>query len=150
MFPSSKEVFLHNFRQFLENWVFDGNSTGADLTKIVKILYYLKLCSENSFCLNYLFPSSKEVFLNNFRQFLENWVFDGDSTGADHTKIVKILYYLKLCLENSFCFNYMFPSSKEVFLHKFRHFLENWFFDGNSTGAGLTKIVKILYYLKLC
>ena len=97
MFPSSKEVFLHNFRQFLENWVFDGNSTGADLTKIVKILYYLKLCLENSFCLNYLFPSSKEVFLHNFRQFLENWVFDGNSTGADLTKIVKILYYLKLC-----------------------------------------------------
>ena len=89
MFPSSKAVFLHNFRQFLEIWVFDGNWTDVDLTKIVKILYYLKLCLENSFCLNYLFPSSKEVFLHNFRQFLENWVFDGNSTGADLTKIVK-------------------------------------------------------------
>ena len=29
----SKEAFLHNFRQFLENWIFDGNYTGADLTK---------------------------------------------------------------------------------------------------------------------
>ena len=150
MFPSSKEVFLHNFRQFLENWVFGGNSTGADLTKIVKILYYLKLCEENSFCLNYLFHSSKAVFLHNFRQFLEIWVFDGNWTDVDLTKIVKILYYLKLCLENSFCLNYLFPSSKEVFLHNFRQFLENWVFDGNSTGADLTKIVKILYYLKLC
>ena len=150
MFPSSKEVFLHNFRQILENWVFGGNSTGADLTKIVKILYYLKLCSENSFCLNYLFPSSKAVFLHNFRQFLEIWVFDGNWTDVDLTKIVKILYYLKLCLENIFCLNYLFPSSKEVFLHNFRQFLENWVFDGNSTAASLTKIVKILYYLKLC
>ena len=35
--------------QFLENLIFDSNSTGADLTKIVKILYYLKLCYENIF-----------------------------------------------------------------------------------------------------
>ena len=45
----------------------------------------------------YLFHSSKEVFLNNFRQILENWIFDGNSTGADITKLVKILYYLKFC-----------------------------------------------------
>ena len=80
-------MFLHNFRQFLENLIFDGNSTGADLTKIVKILYYLKLCLEKSFCLNYLLPSTKEVFLHN-------------------------------CLEKSFCLNYLLPSTKEVFLFR--------------------------------
>ena len=41
MFPSSKEVFLHNFRQF-----FDGNSTGADLTKIVKFCTGLNCTKE--------------------------------------------------------------------------------------------------------
>ena len=40
----SKEVFLQFLRQFLENWIFDGKSTAADLTKMVKILYYLKMC----------------------------------------------------------------------------------------------------------
>ena len=57
---------------FLENLIFDGNSTGADLTKIVKI------------------------FMERFhiRYFLK-LIFDGNSTGADLTKIVKILYYLK-------------------------------------------------------
>ena len=30
-------MFLHNFRQFSENWIFKGISTGADLTKMVKI-----------------------------------------------------------------------------------------------------------------
>ena len=89
MFPSSKEEFQSNLRQFLENWFFDGNSTGADLTKTVKILYYLKLWLEFFFWLNYIFPSSKEVFLHNLRQFLENWFFGGNSTGADLTKIVK-------------------------------------------------------------
>ena len=29
-------MFLHNFRQFLENLIFEGISTGADLTKMVK------------------------------------------------------------------------------------------------------------------
>ena len=90
LFPSSKEVFLHNFRHFLENWIFDWNSTSAILTKIVKILYYLKLWLENIFWLNYMFPSSKEVVLHNFRQFLENWYFDGISTDVDLTKIVKL------------------------------------------------------------
>ena len=42
------------------------------------------------FCQNYLFHSSKEVFLHNFRQFLENWISDGILTGADLTKMVKI------------------------------------------------------------
>ena len=61
----------------------------------------------------------------------------------------EILYYLKLLLENIFWLNYMFPSSKEVFLHNFRQFLENWFFDGNSTGADLTKIMKFCTLLNL-
>ena len=30
-------MFFHNFTQFLENWIFEGISTGADLTKMVKI-----------------------------------------------------------------------------------------------------------------
>ena len=108
--------------------------------KIVKILYYLKLCFENISFQNYLFHSSKEVFFHNFRQFLENWNFDRNSTGADLTNIVKILYYLKLCWKNIFFFqNYLFHSSNEVFLHNFRQFLENWNFDRNSTGADLTK-----------
>ena len=139
----------------MENWNFDRNSTGAIklwsklffqlqeilgnfwkieiLTEIrqartlqkVRIVYYLKLwklakffvlsgklCKysenfvlshKNIFWLNYLFHSSKEVFLHNFRQFLENWNFD--RTGADLTNIVKILYYLvlwKYFLQNYF------------------------------------------------
>ena len=77
-------------------------------------------------------------------EFLKN------STGADLTKIVKILYYLKLYLESIFWQNHLFHSSKEVFLHNFRLFFENYFFDQNTTGATLTKIGKILYDLKLC
>ena len=53
-------------------------------------LYYLKLCKEIIFWQNYLFNSSKEKFLHNFRQFLENWIFEGISTGADLTKTVNI------------------------------------------------------------
>ena len=89
LFPSSKEVILHNFRQFLENLIFDGNSTGADITKIVKFCTILNCDKKIYFLLNDLFPSSKEVILHNFRQFLENLIFDGNSTGPDLTKIVK-------------------------------------------------------------
>ena len=106
-------------------------------------------CAKNFFELNCLFHSLKERFLQSFRQLLENWIFDRNTTGADLTKIVKFLYYLKLWKENIFWLNYLFPSSKERFLQKISQFLENWIFCQNSTGADLTKIVKILYYLKL-
>ena len=48
LFHSSKEVFLHNFRQFLENWIFEGILTGADLTKMVKICIIL-ICAKKIF-----------------------------------------------------------------------------------------------------
>ena len=58
--------------------------------KIGENFYYLNLCLENIFWQNYLFHFSKEVFLHNFKQFSENWIFEGISTGADLTKMVKI------------------------------------------------------------
>ena len=106
-------------------------------------LNYLKLCYENIAWQNYLFNSSKEVFLHNFRQFLENWIFEGISTGADLTKMVKIKTILNCAKIIFFVKNYFFHSSEEVFLHNLRHFLENWIFEGISTGADLTKMVKI-------
>ena len=41
-------MFLHNFRQFSENWNFKGISTGADLTKIVKICI-ISICAKKIF-----------------------------------------------------------------------------------------------------
>ena len=70
--PSSK-MWRQILRLVLENWIFDGKSTAADLTKMVKILYYLKMWL-----------------------VLENWIFDGKST------------------ENIFWQNSLFHSSKEA------------------------------------
>ena len=64
-------------------------------------LNYLKLCKENIFCQNYLFHLSKEVFLHNFRQFLENWIFEGILTGAYLTKMVEICIIL-ICAKKIF------------------------------------------------
>ena len=138
LFNSSKEEFLHNFRQFLENWIFEGISTGADLKKMVKIC--IKFVLRKYFWQNYLFHFKG---IHNFRQFLENWIFEGISTGADLTKMVKICIIFVLRKY----FFYLFHSSKEVFLHNFRQFLENWIFEGISTGADLTKMVKICIIL---
>ena len=46
-------------------------------------------------------------------------------------------------LENIFWQNYLFLSSRELFLHNFRQFFGKLNFDRNKTGAALTKIVKI-------
>ena len=109
------------------------------LYKNCENLYYLNLFYENIYWQSYLFHSSKEVFLHNITQFSENWIFEGISTGAIPYKNGEYLNYLKLCKEKIFCQNYLFHSSKEVFLHNFRQFWENWIFEGISTGADLKK-----------
>ena len=42
-------MFLQTFRQFLENWIFDGKSTAADLTKMVKICTISKCAKKTLF-----------------------------------------------------------------------------------------------------
>ena len=64
-------------------------------------LNYLKLCKAFFFWQNYLFYSSKEEFLHNFRQFLENWIFEGISTGADLTKMEKVCI-ISICAKKIF------------------------------------------------
>ena len=70
-------------------------------------LYYLNLCKEIIFWQNYLFHSSKEEFLHNFRQFLENWIFEGISTGASLIEMVKIciisIYAKKIFFDKIIC-----------------------------------------------
>ena len=142
MFHSSKEEFLNNFRQFLENWIFEGISTGADLTKMVK--FVLSQFMLRKYFLTKLFvplikgrvsPQFYAIFgkLNFWRNIDRRWPYKNGEN----------LYYLNLCYENIFLQNFLFHSSKEVFLHNFRQFLENWIFEGISTGAILTKTVKI-------
>ena len=195
LFHSSKEVFLHNFTQFLENWIFEGISTGADLTKMVKICI-ISICAEKIFfgksicsshqrkCFSTILRNFWKIeFLKEFRQArtLQKWwkfelsqfvlrkkifgklfvpLIKGSVSPQFYTIFGKLnfwrnigrrgpykngehLNYLKLCNENIFCQNYLFHSSKEVFLHNFRQFWANWIFEGISTGADLTKMVKI-------
>ena len=143
LFHSLKEVFLHNFRQFLENWIFEGISTGADLTKMVKIWTILNCAKKILFGKIICSTHQRKCFSTILGNFWKIWIFEGISTGADLTKMVKNLNYLKLCYENIAWQNYLFNSSKKVFLHNFRQFLENWIFEGISTGSDITKMVKI-------
>ena len=195
LFHSSKEVFLHNFRQFLENWIFEGISTGADLTKMVKICIIL-ICAKKIFFVKIIYSTHQKKcfstilgnfwkieFLNEYRQArtLQKWwkfvlsqfvvrkyflaklfvplikesvspqcyaIFGKlnfwrniDRRGP--YKNGEYLYYLKLCKEIIFWQNYLFDSSKKEFLNNLGQFLENWIFEGISTGADLTKMVNI-------
>ena len=85
-------------------------------------LYYLKLCKVIIFWQNYLFHSSKEVFLHNFRQFLENWIFEGISTGATLTKMVKIFIIL-ICAKKIFFGKFFYSThQKKCFSTILGHF----------------------------
>ena len=131
-------MFLHNFRQFLENWFFEGISTGADLTKMVNICTILN-CAKKLFfgkiiCSTHQRKSFSTIlgnfwkieFLKEYRQArtLQKW-----------WKFVLSQFVLR----KYFWQNYLFHSSKEEFLHNFTRFSENWIFEGISTGADLYK-----------
>ena len=144
LFHSSKEVFLHNFTQFSENWIFEGISTG--LTKMVNIWTILNCEKKKIFvkiiCSTHQRKCSSTI-LGNFGkiEFLKEYRQGQTLKNGDN------LNYLKLCKEIIFWQNYLFHSSKEVFLHNFTQFLENCIFEGISTGADLTKMVKICIIL---
>ena len=196
--PLIKEVFLNNFRQFWANWIFEGISTGADLTKMVKICNILNCAKKIFFCKIICSPHQRKCFSTIFSDFLkiEFW---RNIDRRDLTKMVKIciilicakkiffgkfiyLTHQKKCFStilrnflkieflkgyrqartfqkwwkfelseieqrNYFWQNYLFHSSKEEFLQNFRQILENWIFEGISTGADLTKMVKICIIL---
>ena len=83
-------MFLHNFRQFLENWNFQGISTGADLTKMVKIWTILN-CAKKIFFVKIICSThQRKCFSTVLGNFWKNWIFEGISTGADLTRMVKI------------------------------------------------------------
>ena len=100
------------------------------------------MCKEIIFWQNYLFHSSKEVFLHNVTQFLENWIFEGISTGANLIKMVKICI-ISICAKKYFLAKLFVPLIKESVSPQCYAILENWIFEGISTGADLTKMVNI-------
>ena len=75
---SSKIVFFHNFSWFLENWIFEGILTGADLTKMVKIFIIL-ICAKKIFFGKIIYSTfqkkSFSTILGNFRkiEFLKEY-----------------------------------------------------------------------------
>ena len=99
--PLIKGRVSPQFYEIFEKLNFWSILTGGNLTKMVKICIILICAKKIFFGKNYLFHSSKEVFLHNFWQFLENWIFEGISTGADLTKMVKICI-ISICAKKIF------------------------------------------------
>ena len=94
-------MFLHNFTQILENWIFEGISTGADLTKIVKIWTILNCAKKKNFVKIFCSIHQRKCFytiLYNFWkiEFLKEY------RQAHTLQNGENLNYLKLCKENIF------------------------------------------------
>ena len=118
---------------------FEGISTGADLTKMVKICIIL-ICAKKIFFGKIIYLThQKKCFSTILRNFLKIEFLKGYQQARGPFKNGENLNYLKLSKEIIFWQNYLFHSSKEEFLHSFRQILENWIFEGISTGADLTK-----------
>ena len=103
----------------------------------------------NFFCQNYLFHSSKEVFLHNFRQFLENWFFEGISTGADLTKMMKICI-ISICAKKIFFVKIICSThQRKCFSTILGKFLKIEFLKEYRQARTLTKMVKICF-ISIC
>ena len=136
-------MFLHNFRQIFENWIFEGILTGADLTKMVKNWTILK-CVKKIFFVKIIFSThQRKFFSTTLGDFWKIEILKEYRQARTLQKMAKISF-ISICAKKFFfCQNYLFHSSKIVFHHNFRQFVENWIFEGISTGADLTKMVKI-------
>ena len=133
-------MFLHNVTQFLENWIFEGISTGADLTKMVKICI-ISICAKKYFLAKLFVPLIKESVSPQCYAILENWIFEGISTGADLTKMVNICTILncakKLFFGKIICSTHQRKSFSTI-LGNFWNINRRgpyWKFEGISTGA---------------
>ena len=141
-------MFLQTFRQFLENWIFDGKSTAAALQKWWKFCTISK-CAKKTFFGKILYSThQKKCFYKLLGSF---WKIEFLTENRQPRTLQKWWKFCTIskCAKNFFSGkNSLFHSAKEVFLQTFRQFLQKWIFDGKSTAADLTKLVKILYYLK--
>ena len=137
-------MFIHNFRKFLENWFFNKKSTGADLTKMVKIWNILNCAKIIFFGKNICSTHQRKCFstiLGNFWKlnFWRNINRRGPYKNGEN------LNYLKLCYENIFCQNYLFHSSQEVFLHNLRQFLKTEYLTKYRQARTLQKWWKFVF-----
>ena len=151
MFHSAKEVFQQTFKQFLENWIFwlkiDSRGPYKNGENFVLSQNELRIF----FRAKFFVPLIKRSDSTNFEAVFGNLNFWRKIDSCGPYKIWWKFCTISKCAKKIILWqNSLFHSSKEVFLQTFRQFLENWIFDGKSTAADLTKMVKILYYLKMC
>ena len=146
LYHSSKEVFLHNFRQFLENWIFEGISTGADLTKMVKISIIL-ICAKKIFFGNFFYSThQKKCFSTILGHF---WKIEFLKEYLQARTLQKLWKFVlsQFVLRKYFWAKLFVPLIKGSVSPQCYAILENWIFEGISTGPDLTKMVKICIIL---
>ena len=147
--PLIKGSFCPQFYAIFGKLNFWRNIDRSGPYKNGEYLYYFKLCIEIIFWQNYLFNSSKEEFLNNFRQFLENWIFEGISTGADLTKMVKISTISNCAKKIFFCKIFCSTHQKKSFSTILHDFWKIELLKEYRQAWTLQKWWN-LYYLNLC
>ena len=106
-----------------------------------KIIFGKILCSTHQ----------KKCFYKLLRLFLKNWIFDRKSTAADPYKNGENFVLSQNVLRKYFLAKFFVPLIKRSVSTTFKAGL--WkieFLTGKSTAADLTKMVKILYYFKMC
>ena len=82
----------------MENGIFDGNSTGADLTKNSENFVLSEIVLRNYFLSKFFIPLIKGKVSTKFEAIFRKIEFLTEIRQARNlAKIVKILYYLKLC-----------------------------------------------------
>ena len=97
---------------------------------------------------NYLFHSSKETFLQHLRLFLENWIFDGKSTGASLQNSENFVLSQN-GIRKYFLAKLYVPIIKRNISTIFEAGLGKMNFWGKIDRRGPYKKVKILYSLKM-
>ena len=136
--PLIKINISTTFEAVFGKWILDGKSTGADLTKKWKFCTISKWGKKIFFGKIICSTHQKKHFYNIWGSF---WKIEflTENRQARTLQNSENFVLSQNGVRNYFWQNNLFHSSKETFLQHLRQFLENWIFDGKSTGADLTK-----------
>ena len=131
----------------MENWIFDRKSTAADLTKMVKILYYLKIVLRKYFFAKLFVPLIKRSVSTNFKAGFGKLNFWRKIHSRGPYKNGENFVLSQNVLRKYFFAKFFVPLIKRSVSTNF-NFLENYFWQ-KIHSRGPSKMVKILYYLKI-
>ena len=149
LFPHQKKCFYNFWGSFWKIEFLTENPQLRTLQKWLKFCTISKCALRKYFLAKFFVPLIKRSVSTNFKAGFGKLNFRQKSTTGPYKNGENFVLSQNV-VRKYFLAKYFVPLIKRTILQILRLVLENWIFDWKSTATSLTKMVMILYYLKMC